>query len=264
MTGNPTHDLNQYVGQTIRIRERDKGTVTGVLHRDETGRLHMPDCLIELAPQRGRCDDIPLNGDYREIQLVEQPSTAGACSCDGDPIECRHEAARGHAEAAIARIREWAEALRDMSPPDDRGVSMHAAITRILDGQPDTGTSIEGAYSGDLATLQGDISAWIAHNFPDRQPLGVVAGLAEETGEVCRAAVKMEQGIRGTREEWLGELGNELADVFIKLVDVADFYGLNLAVCIHNRWAVVRLRDWQADRIGHGVTGQPTGEGMSS
>jgi hypothetical protein len=34
---------------------------------------------------------------------------ARGCSCDRDPIECNHEAARGQAEATIARLREAIE-----------------------------------------------------------------------------------------------------------------------------------------------------------
>jgi NTP pyrophosphatase (non-canonical NTP hydrolase) len=103
--------------------------------------------------------------------------------------------------------------------------------------------------------LQRDVAVWLARNFPDRNPLTAVAGTAEEVGELCRAAVKLEQGIRGTEAEWLAEIDKELGDVFIKLCDVADLYGRDLEAAIAARWETVRTRDWQADKLGHGRPG---------
>jgi NTP pyrophosphatase (non-canonical NTP hydrolase) len=98
-----------------------------------------------------------------------------------------------------------------------------------------------------------DIQAWIRHNFPDSDGCERALGLGEEVGEVQRAVLKLEQGIRGTREEWLAEISKELGDVFVKLVDVSTHYGIDLMRAVEDRWAVVRERDWQADKIGHGI-----------
>jgi NTP pyrophosphatase (non-canonical NTP hydrolase) len=103
-----------------------------------------------------------------------------------------------------------------------------------------------------ITALQSAVAVWLARNFPDRSPLTVVAGTAEEVGELCRAAVKREQGIRGTEAEWITEIEKELGDVFIKMCDVADWYGIDLEAAIADRWNTVRNRDWQADPQGHG------------
>lgn len=99
---------------------------------------------------------------------------------------------------------------------------------------------------------------WLVSNFgPDgldtRSELTVVLGFSEEAGELARPVVKMNQGIRGTREEWLGKLQEEIGDVFIKLVDIADWYGLDLVDVIEARFAEISERDWVKDRIGHGL-----------
>lgn len=107
-----------------------------------------------------------------------------------------------------------------------------------------------------IGTYQAAVNAWVEHNFGRGNELATVGGLAEEVGEVMRAAVKRSQGIRGTREEWDAELRKECADVFIKLCDVAGFYGFALDEAIEDRWLVVRARDWKADPQGHGIGGE--------
>ncbi len=107
-----------------------------------------------------------------------------------------------------------------------------------------------------ISSYQEEVTAWVLRNFGNSNELATVGGLVEESGEVVRAAVKRSQGIRGTREEWDAELRKECADVFIKLCDVAQFYGFNLAEAVETRWRVVQQRDWKANPIGHGVDGE--------
>jgi NTP pyrophosphatase (non-canonical NTP hydrolase) len=103
-------------------------------------------------------------------------------------------------------------------------------------------------------TMQQEVAEW-----NDRQPWAddppelVTLGAAEEVGELCRASLKLKQGIRGTPEEWLDEIKKETGDVFIKLCAIADAYGFDLAVAITQRWMTVRERDWKANPIGHGI-----------
>jgi NTP pyrophosphatase (non-canonical NTP hydrolase) len=103
-----------------------------------------------------------------------------------------------------------------------------------------------------------DIEAWIVSNFGSdgldtRSAMTVTAGTTEELGELMRALVKMEQGIRGTAEEWQAEAAKELGDVFIKLVDIASWYGLDFIDAIQKRWATVSQRNWVKDTVGHGI-----------
>lgn len=107
-----------------------------------------------------------------------------------------------------------------------------------------------------LLDYQEDVAYWQEKNFPDHEPFDNVVstlGLVEEVGEVCRAIVKMEQGIRGTREEWMEDLKKEIGDVFIKICDVSNRFDIDLQRTVRDRWEVVRARDWQKDKIGHGI-----------
>lgn len=114
-----------------------------------------------------------------------------------------------------------------------------------------------GGYLRDLRALQSEVAPWSQRNFPGTS-LGIASlGYFEEAGELARCIVKMEQGIRGTREQWLAEAAKEIGDNFIKLVDIADRLGLDAHKCAWDRWAdgpkPIRERDWTTDRVGHGM-----------
>ena len=84
--------------------------------------------------------------------------------------------------------------------------------------------------------LQGSIAYWAMKNWPDDQDnplLGVLkaAKVAEEAGEVCGAAIKY-----GRPEQGLQQIKDEVADVFITLVGVAEAYGFTLSDAIWDRW----------------------------
>ena len=98
-----------------------------------------------------------------------------------------------------------------------------------------------------ITRIQEECDVWVNRNFPNRSKAAVIGGLGEEVGEVLRACVKHDQGIRGTADEWMYELEKELGDVFIKLCDVANFYDIDLELAIVNRWHSVQKRDWVTD-----------------
>lgn len=104
-----------------------------------------------------------------------------------------------------------------------------------------------------LEDLQCDVAQWAARNFPADNKVTVVLGLAEETGEMCRAALKHDQGIRGTRQEWEQELRKEAGDVMIKLLHVAHVWGFSLDQAVLERWDVISQRDFVTNPRGHGL-----------
>jgi len=109
---------------------------------------------------------------------------------------------------------------------------------------------------GDIYQLQDQVDEWARRNFPDDTRQTVVLGTAEEVGELCRAALKHYQGIRGTAEEWEAEVRKEAADVFIKLCHVAVLWGFDLGSVIDTRWSEIRQRNWVRDPVGHGLPDQ--------
>lgn len=94
---------------------------------------------------------------------------------------------------------------------------------------------------------------WSVRNFGDSPQTLVTLGLAEEVGELCRAVLKREQGIRGTREEWDAEVRKEIGDCVIKLLDISAYEGLSLVQAFTDRWEAISKRDWVADRTGRGI-----------
>ena len=100
---------------------------------------------------------------------------------------------------------------------------------------------------------QAEIGSWARRNFGHGQLPVKTLGLCEEAGEVARCVVKDAQRIRGTHEEWMKLLGEELADVMIKCFDVADYVGVDLWLEFHTRWKVVSQRDFRANPQAHGL-----------
>lgn len=105
----------------------------------------------------------------------------------------------------------------------------------------------------DLTDIQTEVHRWSLRNFGEIPQTLVTLGLAEEVGELCRAVLKREQGIRGSREEWNAEIRKELGDCLIRLLDIAAYEGLWLDTVVDARWADLRQRGWVKDRIGHGL-----------
>lgn len=106
----------------------------------------------------------------------------------------------------------------------------------------------------DLAAWQAEVVAWNAHNFgDDKSRIEDALVVCEEAGELARAVLKQHQQIRGTYDEWQGEIAKEVGDVVITLASLAANAGLSLQDCIADRWAVVGARDFTANKIGHGL-----------
>lgn len=100
---------------------------------------------------------------------------------------------------------------------------------------------------------QAEVRQWVLHNFGPTLLDVTTLGLVEEVGELCRAILKRDQGIRGSYDEWTAEIRKELGDVLIKLLDVADTAGFDLAEAAADRWSVVSQRDFRANSRAHGI-----------
>lgn len=101
-----------------------------------------------------------------------------------------------------------------------------------------------------LEDLQNGVAQWTAKNFPEGKNLWPVMGVAEEAGELIHAALKMDQGIRGTREEHLADMRDALGDITIYMADVCNKYGFRLSDCIEAAWEEVEKRNWADDPEG--------------
>jgi NTP pyrophosphatase (non-canonical NTP hydrolase) len=99
-----------------------------------------------------------------------------------------------------------------------------------------------------LDRLQSEVNEWASRNFgTSRDPKDPVLGVAEETGELCHAILKMSQRIRGTKQEHEGEAIDAIGDIIIYLADTCNLYGWSLQSCLEATWAHVKKRDWTKD-----------------
>jgi len=102
-------------------------------------------------------------------------------------------------------------------------------------------------FTSDIAEMQHRMGVWwtknFGHNAKDVPAMSLLA-LNEEVGELCRAHLKQEQGIRGSKEQWDQEIEKECGDVFVTLAVYAYRKGVDLEKAIKSRWDVVERRDW--------------------
>ena len=104
----------------------------------------------------------------------------------------------------------------------------------------------------DFARLQMEHKVWADRNFPERKPYQSLLGATEELGELAHAQLKLEQGIRGTRDEHLAEAADAVGDTIIYLADYCTSIGFDLQVVIEQTWDRVNQRDW----VSNPETGQ--------
>lgn len=93
-----------------------------------------------------------------------------------------------------------------------------------------------------LKQLQAEVKEWATHNFPEAERVDPVLGVAEETGELCHAVLKMKQGIR-TSEDHMEEAIDAIGDLVIYLADVCNKYGFDLESIVYSTWDEVKQRD---------------------
>lgn len=97
----------------------------------------------------------------------------------------------------------------------------------------------------DLRAFQRELGAWCVKTYGPQTLAHRGLCVAEEAGEVCRAILKSEQGIRPSDR---GDLGEELADVMIAALVTADVAGLDLTSILLARFDRLQRRSVERDR----------------
>lgn len=170
-------------------------------------------------------------------------------------VNCRGYGVPG----ALMAVDQPCHMVREVKPHDPHGWWANHGPDERLARCP--GYDIRAASQPvSLPELQRGVEAWVNHNFGESSRVVEALGLAEEVGELCRAVLKQEQGIRGTYAEWDAEIAKEIGDVLIKLASVATACGVDLEFAVKDRWETIRQRDFRADPTGHGI---PDAEGHS-
>jgi NTP pyrophosphatase (non-canonical NTP hydrolase) len=98
-----------------------------------------------------------------------------------------------------------------------------------------------------IRDYQQQTRMWRNANFPPehRNSMSQALGVAEESGELAHAVLKLVQGIRGSESEHLLEAADALGDLFIYMCGAADALQLDLEDCIDNAWREVKRRNWK-------------------
>lgn len=101
----------------------------------------------------------------------------------------------------------------------------------------------------DLREYQKRMGEWLDSNLPTTTvPIQGLA-LCEEAGEAARAVVKMELGIRGTREQWMKELEDEVGGVFAALLCLCHKAGIDLQDAVEVQWQKTLATDLSIARM---------------
>ena len=137
-----------------------------------------------------------------------------------------------------AEVKEWA--YRNFGDPaEGRSVKMEAlfeAVKALRYGR----NHEPGALLPVFEALQAVETAG-----PDAPAYRPLLGSAEELGELARAHLKGEQGIRFTPEEIADKKIDAVGDVIVYLADYCNREGISLYGCLERAWGEVKQRDWK-------------------
>ena len=100
-----------------------------------------------------------------------------------------------------------------------------------------------------LKEIQKEQGEWSARNFDNKKIYQPILGATEEVGELAHAYLKMEQGIRGTKEEHQAAMKDSIGDCCIFLMDLCNQMGWDFDGIIRETWAQVKKRDWKKDSL---------------
>ena len=71
-----------------------------------------------------------------------------------------------------------------------------------------------------LADLQIELFKWQEYNFEEQEDRRMILGICEETGELCHAHLKIEQGIRGDKDSLTAEARDAIGDICIYAINL--------------------------------------------
>lgn len=108
-----------------------------------------------------------------------------------------------------------------------------------------------------LQILQYEVAEWGKRNFPNALPHQPLLGVAEETGELSHAHLKMEQGIRGTLEEHKAAKIDAVGDIMVFLSHYCSLNDINLDYAVTKTWNEVKQRDWMKNKMNGALYEKP-------
>ena len=91
---------------------------------------------------------------------------------------------------------------------------------------------------------QDQVQNWITNNYPAYTPSQAALHVCEEAGELARAQLKLEQGVRGTADHWRTNIQEEVGDILNALVAVCMTNNLVLKECAEQASKKLDGQNW--------------------
>jgi len=160
------------------------------------------------------------------------------------------QAVRGHIRDAVADAAWWEGVTMIES---DRRITAEHRFNAVTGRQGNEIGRLRKALAeaGGTGPAQAVVADWLRTHLGPIDVADQALVLTEEVGEVARAIVKRQQGIRGSRAEWTTALRHEIADTQIALLALAACEGVDLAEATRLRWEQITRRDTHARRRPH-------------
>ncbi|MFT5208243.1 MAG: NTP pyrophosphatase (non-canonical NTP hydrolase) [Candidatus Omnitrophota bacterium] len=99
----------------------------------------------------------------------------------------------------------------------------------------------------ELRQIQKEQDAWAKENFDNKKPYQAILGVTEEIGELAHSYLKMEQGIRGSKEKHIELMKDAVGDSVIFLMDFCNQMDFDLQDLVEGTWDEVKKRNWKKD-----------------
>lgn len=103
-----------------------------------------------------------------------------------------------------------------------------------------------------LSDIQSRLAIWQNNNFPTKDKprllLQCTLGVAEESGELCHAVLKRDQGIRGTHAENTDKMRDAIGDIAIFAMQICSAEGFDFEQVIIDTAEQVLNRKWSTTK----------------
>ena len=238
------------------------GLGDGVDYPAELGAIgeHTPTTMAmtakaEIERLRTALEADQAGGDARLVRQVQRArgalvEIAGAVGLD-EPEQLPEweisQAVRAHIRDAVGDAAWW-EGVAMIET--DRRITAEHRFNAVTGRQGNEIGRLRKALAeaGGTGPAQAVVADWLRTHLGPIDVADQALVLAEEVGEVARAIVKRQQGIRGSRAEWTTALRHEIADTQIALLALAESEGIDLPTEARRRWIEITNRNPTAAR----------------
>lgn len=100
----------------------------------------------------------------------------------------------------------------------------------------------------EYVTYSGNMKHWQEDNKNKQERLDIILKAYEAGSRIAHHTLKLEQGIRGSKEEHESAAKDAVGDLIIFLTDYANRKNIDLQTTIEEVWGKVKQRDWTKNK----------------